>query len=222
MSLPTSELVPFIRSGDVCGAMALLDQDPAQAGMRDAAGVSPLMWACYMRQGALAEAIRQALPALDVFEAVAMDHEARVRQLLASDSTLARACSGDGFTALHFAAFFARPQLAELLLRAGAEVAAPSHNAMRVHPLHSAAAAQSVETCRVLLAHGAPPDAAQHQGWTALMSAAMHGNGALCDLLLEHGASTGARSEDGRRAADMALEKNHQALAARLSPDESA
>lgn len=219
MTTPASGLIPFIRAGDVAGAMALLAQDPAQAAIRDEAGVSPLMWACYLRQGVLSEALRRMLSALDVFEAVAMDDEARVRELLAGDAKLTRAWSGDGFTALHFAAFFARPRLAEVLIAAGADVAAPSRNPMRVHALHSAAAARSLATCRVLLERGAPPDAAQHQGWTALMSAALHGDEALCDLLLAYGASTGTRSEDGRRAADMALEKNHQALAARLSPD---
>jgi ankyrin repeat protein len=47
----------------------------------------------------------------------------------------------------------------------------------------------------------------------------MHGDEALCELLLSYGAAPGTRSDDGRRAADLALEKNHQALAGRLSPD---
>ena len=211
-------LITLLKAGDAAGALALLAARPEAARERDASGVSPLMWAYYMRQTEAAEAIRAALPELDVFEAVAAGDGARVAALLAADPSLARARSGDGFTALHFAAFFARPELASALLAAGAEPAAVADNPMRVQPLHSAAAARSVETCRVLLEFGAPPDAAQHQGWTALMSAAQHGLEPLVDLLLAHGARLDMRAEDGRTAADLAAAAGHHALAARLTP----
>ncbi|MCC6650929.1 MAG: ankyrin repeat domain-containing protein [Candidatus Eisenbacteria bacterium] len=217
MTSPTDDILTLIRGGDTEAVIALLRRDPGAAMARDASGVSALMWACYMRQESVVEALRAVVPSLDVFEAASLGDEARLRDLLAGDPALSGAWSGDGFTALHFAAFFGRAGLAKALLDAGADPAAPSRNAMRVHPLHSAAAARSLNTCRVLLEGGAPAGAAQHQGWTALMSAAMHGEEELALLLLGHGADPAARSDDGRTAADMALEKEYQALATRLS-----
>lgn len=217
MTSPTDEILPLIRSGNTDAVLALLQREPRAGAARDAGGVSALMWACYMRQEGVIAALRAAVPALDVFEAASLGEEPRLRELLAGDPALAHAWSGDGFTALHFAAFFGRADMAAVLLDAGADPAAPSRNAMRVHPLHSAAAARSLDTCRVLLERGAPAGAAQHQGWTALMSAAMHGDGELVELLLRHGADPAVRSDDGRSAADLALEKGHQPVATRLS-----
>lgn len=212
------ELIARIKSADTAGALAVLASNPEAAAGRDANGISALMWSLYMRQPEVSEALSAALPELDFFEAVSLGVEERVAGILAERPLLVHARSRDGFTALHFAAFFDRPWMAARLLGAGADPAAVADNAMRVQPLHSAAAARSVETCRVLLEFGAPPDAAQHQGWTALMSAAQHGLEPLVDLLLAHGASLDERAEDGRNAADLAAAAGHHALAARLTP----
>ena len=217
MSAPEKTLLELLRSGDAAGALARLAAFPHEAAARDAQGVSPLMWSLYVRATEVTAAIRARLPELDLFEAVAVGDEARAEALLAAQPALVLARSGDGFTALHLAAFFARPALARRLLAAGADPAAVAANAMRVQPLHSAAAARDLETCRVLLEAGAPPDAAQHQGWTTLMSAGRHGWDALAELLLAHGASREPKADDGRTAADLAREAGHTALAAKLS-----
>ena len=57
--------------------------------------------------------------ALDVFEAAALGEVDRLREILDGEPTSATAYSGDGFTALHFAAFFGGPEAAELLLERG-------------------------------------------------------------------------------------------------------
>ena len=84
----------------------------------------------------------------------------------------AKAFSADGFTALHFAAFFNRPDVAALLIARGADVDAVTRNPMRVRPLHSAATVRASAVVAALLAHGADPNAPQEQGATVLMSAA--------------------------------------------------
>lgn len=210
-------LVALLKSGDTAGALARLDADPACAGERDANGVSALLWSLYVRAVEVTPRIRSHAGALDVFEAAALGDEHRVAELLVKDPSLAHARSGDGFTALHLAAFFSRPAIATRLLAAGADAAAVAANPMRVQPLHSAAAARDLATCRVLLEAGAPPDARQQQGWTALMAAGQHGLDALADLLLAHGARRDVRADDGRTAADLAREAGHTALSARLS-----
>ncbi|MFN8587112.1 MAG: ankyrin repeat domain-containing protein [Candidatus Eisenbacteria bacterium] len=217
MTPTAASLIARLKTGDAAGALALLAARPDAADERDENGVSALQWSLYVRAAEVTEAIRARRGALDLFEAVSLGDAPRAEALLAGDPALARARSGDGFTALHLAAFFSRPALARRLLAAGADPAAVAANAMRVQPLHSAAAARDLDMCRVLLEAGAPPDAAQHQGWTALMAAAQHGLEPLADLLLAHGARRVVRADDGRTAADLAQAAGHTALATKLA-----
>lgn len=215
--MPSSaEFLDDVRRGDVEAVTAALRTRPSIAASRDAQGVSAFMWAHYARQGPVIGLLRAALPALDVFEAVAAGEDALALELLASQPDLANALSGDGFTALHFAGFFSRPAVAERLLVMGADPDAVARNPTRVTPLHSAVAARCLDVVRLLLASGAAVDARQQQGWTVLMSAGLHGDDELAELLLAHGAAPGVRADDGRAAADLAEEKGHAALAARL------
>lgn len=223
MSEQSNDLFAAIQASDADAALASLEADPSQATASNEQGVSALMWALYHRQQGVADAIvaRRADSApLDLHEAAAMGDVGRVRELLGSaDSTSAAvaAVSPDGFTPLHFAAFFGREDTVPVLLDAGAPVAVAAGNPSAVHPLHSAAAIGSAPICGLLLEAGAAVDAQQHGGFTALMSAAMHGNEPLVDLLLEHGASKGAESDDGKTAADMARDGGHEELAERLA-----
>lgn len=214
----TGDLFAHIQASDADAAIEALDQDASQATATNEQGVSALMWALYHRQQRVADAVAarraEAGAPLDLHEAAAMGDLERVRELLGSSDLTA--VSTDGFTPLHFAAFFGREDTVPLLIEAGAPVAVAAKNPSGVHPLHSAAAIASVPICRMLVEAGAEVDAQQHGGYTALMSAAMHGNEALVDLLLEHGASKGIRSDDGKTAGDMARDGGHEELANRL------
>jgi uncharacterized protein len=209
-------LFDAIRSGDETAVRSHLAADPSLAGARNGLGHSAVMWACYARQAGALAALLAAGPALDVFEAVAAGAADTAEARLAAEPALARAWTCDGFTALHLAAYFSRPALAERLLALGADAVAVARNDARVQPLHSAAAAGDLTIARALLEHGADPDARQARGFTALMAAAQQGNEALARLLLGHGADPGASADDGRAAADFADERNHHALAALL------
>ncbi len=218
MSPNAADMIDAVCRQDIEGVADLLRQQPTLAASRDENGISAFLWASYTRQSAVRDLLRASLPSLDIFEAVAAGDEARALELLAAQPALAHAWSSDGFTPLHLAAYFARGAVAERLLMMGADVAAESRNPMRVTPLHSAVSSRSLDLCRLLLERGAPPDAGQHHGWTALMSAGMLGDGELADLLLAHGATLAPRDDKGQTAADIAAEKGHDALAARLRP----
>ena len=168
-----------------------------------AAEPSPLLALVYRgdRDGALALAAGRTL---DLFEAAALGDAARVRAILDADAAAARAHAPDGFSALGLAAFFGQPACARLLIDAGAPVDEPAANAMRVTPLHSAAAAGQVEIARWLLERGAAVDARQRGGYTALHAAAQNGDLPLVELLLAHGAARALRTADGKSAADFA------------------
>lgn len=218
MNLTSADIIDAICRQDRDAVAELLRQQPSLATSRDENGISAFLWACYTKQAAVRDLLREQLASLDIFESIAAGDDVRALDLLAAQPALATAWSGDGFTPLHFAGFFSRPVVAERLVRMGADPAAEARNPMRVTPLHSAVSSRSLEVCRLLLERGAPPDAGQQHGWTALMSAGMHGDDELAGLLLAHGATLAPKDDEGRTAADMAAEKGHAALAARLRP----
>jgi uncharacterized protein len=211
-------LIEAIEAGDEERAIGLLDERPELAEERDDDGVPALLAALYHGAETVAAAVQRAKTELDIFEAAATGDVRRLRELLEREPDLAHAWTQDGFTGLHYAAFFDGPAAAKVLLEAGAEPnALARHSQLKVMPIHSAAASQQVETTRLLLEHGADVNARQEGGGTPLHSAAFHGDRALADLLLEHGADPDARSDDGKTPADVAAEKGHDELAALLA-----
>jgi ankyrin repeat protein len=195
----------------------MLHDDPSLASARDASGVSAVMHALYRRRPDIADLLTSANPDLDIFEATALGNAAKVSEILKRDPDAGSRRSGDGFTPLHFAAFFGRPEVARDLIRHGAYVAAVAKNPMKVTPLHSAAAAHSGEIVRLLVENGAPANARQEGGWTALHEAAQIGDQEMVKTLLEYGADPQVKSDDGKTPAEMAQAKGHPEIVQLLS-----
>jgi ankyrin repeat protein len=155
---------------------------------------SPILAALYTGDRESAQALRAEAAALDVFEAAALGDVERLDELLNEEPELARQWSSDGFTPLHYAAFFGTPAAVTVLLAAGADLEAPARNeelAPAARPLHSAVAAGRLDNAEALLAAGADPNARQHGGFTPLMAAEQCGNLDLAELLISHGAYAG-------------------------------
>jgi ankyrin repeat protein len=213
----SDELARAIKAGEVGRVRELLGTQPALAAARDAGGVSMVLLALYHQRPDVAEAVLEAGPPLDVFDAAATGRLDRLRALVEADPGAANAWAADGFFPLGLACFFRQPAAARLLLEAGADPRAAARNPMGVTALHAAAAARDAETARALLDRGAEVDARQQMGYTALHAAAQHGDVALVDLLLSRGAEPALRSDDGKDAAAHAREHGHDDLAARLA-----
>jgi ankyrin repeat protein len=132
---------------------------------------------------------------------------AAVRSLIGQGSDV-NATRVDGTTALHAAAHADRLDIAELLLKAGANPAV--RDRYGVTPLYLASVNGNVEMIRRLLDAGVDPDTVDPGGETALMTAARTGAVAPLRLLLERGATVDAREPEFQQTALMiAVRENH-------------
>jgi ankyrin repeat protein len=171
------------------------------------------MRAVYRFDPTTVEPIRKRVDDLDVFEAAALGDTARLSELLAADPDLVNGWSPDGFSPLQLASFFRQPGAVRLLLEAGAETDAVAKNELRVTALHSACAARQTEIARLLLEHGADPNAQQQGGYRPLHAAAQHGDVDLARRLLEHGADPELGKDDGETPRALAVAGGHDDVA---------
>ncbi len=186
-----------IKAGDIDAVKAAIADDPSVAGARDENGLSAVRAAVYAHKQEIADALLEAKPELDIFDAAAVGDVDRLNELLDEDADLVKAYSEDGYTPLHFAAYFSRGPAVRLLLDRGADVGAVAKNDMEVQPLHSAVAAQAREVVAALLRAGADVNARQQGGITPFMAAEEHEDEEMVRLLMDHGAEESAAPPTG-------------------------
>lgn len=221
----TETFFAAVKAGDMPRVAALLDAEPALADVRDAAGLTAVMIATYHGRRDLAALLAERRSALDIFEAAALGARDHASVLLDADPTLIDAHAADGHSPLGLACFFGHPATVALLLERGADVDRVARGAIRVRPVHAAAAGSDPEAAReivrLLIAHGADVDARQDGDWAPLHQAAFAGNLPLVELLLDAGADLHARAADGSTPLDKAIERSHDAVAALLRAHEA-
>ena len=127
---------------------------------------------------------------------------------LLDGGTDVNATAVDGTTALHWAARGDHHELAQLLLRTGANAA--SEDRYGVSPLHLAAENGSAELIAALLDAGADPNSVAPTGETALMTATRTGKTDAVTLLIDRGANVDARDPTYQQTALMlAVREDH-------------
>jgi uncharacterized protein len=214
----SSDFLNAVVSGNTETVRSIITANPTVASARDPQGVSAVMHAIYRSRKDIISILLAVHSGLDIFEAAALGQTQRVSELLSQSPSFVNDYSADGFTALHFAAYFLQPAVANVLIEQHANVAAVAKNPTKVTPLHSAASSRNVAVVRQLLEHGAPANARQQAGWTPLHAAAQNGDLETLDLLLLHGADPKSRNDDGKTPADLAQEKGHEQIIRKLSP----
>jgi ankyrin repeat protein len=214
----SQHFVKLIQTGATTEIASAVEADPALVEARDPQGVSALLWSVYAGQPMVRDYLLAQLAArgilLDLFEAAAVGDVLRIEDILTADPGASHAFTADGWTAIHLGAAFGIPDAVDMLLQHGAQVDAISRNAQRNQPLHAAVAlSRNAETVRLLLAHGADPNATQVGGFTPLFSAATANRRDLAAMLIESGARAHHRCDLEKTAADFARERGHTELA---------
>jgi ankyrin repeat protein len=201
----TDDLFRAIADGDRAAIDAILRASPRLArAQRD--GVSAIRSALYGGHPELVATLRSLGATPDAFDLAALGEAEALRDLLDDQPELATAVAGDGFTALHLAAWFGHDKVAEILLARGADPEAIATNGTGLRPLHSAAAAGHAVIAHLLLDRGADIEAVQDGGVRPLHSAAHRNDLTMVELLLGRGADPSATTDDGRTAHDLATD----------------
>ncbi len=215
-----TDFLQAVRAGDAGRVSELLDADPSlphRALADDAGAPTAILLALYQGRNSVADMLAERSAGLNIWEAAAIGHAARLRALLHEQPAVVDAHNTDGHFPLGLAAFFGRRACAEALLEHGADVEQVARNVMAVRAIHAAAAHRDADTAyeivRLLVAHGAQVNVAQHGGWTPLHQAAHAGNLPLAELLLECGADPFATVADGATPVAFAEQAGHARLA---------
>jgi ankyrin repeat protein len=128
---------------------------------------------------------------------------AAVEAALKEKPDLALKKYSNGFTLLHDAAYWGQRDVAEVLLKYGADVNARTKDG--VTPLINAVSPKgSTELAILLVKNGADLHATANNGATALHNAATYGDSDLAIFLLESGADVNARANNGATPLDSA------------------
>ncbi len=116
------DFIAAIQTGDLEKTRNLLAKDATLASARDSSGVSAIMHALYRQRAEMLKVLLSAKPRLDIFESASLGRTHQISELIGGDPALVNAWSGDGFTPLHLACFFAKEDAVTLLLQHGARL----------------------------------------------------------------------------------------------------
>ncbi|GAB4325488.1 MAG: hypothetical protein Kow00127_18220 [Bacteroidales bacterium] len=137
---------------------------------------------------------------MELFEAIKENDSVQAERLIRSLSDINEKIMG--YTSLHWAAFFGKLGIVEMLLDAGANVDEKSY--FGVTPLWIAAYKGYVYIADTLIQNGAEINTTSPSGQTPLMLAAAFNDTLMTDMLLYYGADPDLRDESGNSALNYA------------------
>jgi len=202
-----------IQTGDKEKVEQLLRKTPNLILAKDNQKLSPLMIAVYYHEFDIAEMLLDRMVALSIYEAAATGKMVHVISNLARKPELVNAYSDDGFQPLGLAAYFGHKEVADYLIKAGADLNSRSRNDLEVTPLQSAVAGGHLEVVRLLLEAGANPNVQDRGGYTPLHVAAQNGDAEIVHSLLFGGADMEACSKKKEFPLDLALKSGNKEVA---------
>lgn len=210
-----AEFLQAVAAGDLPRVETMLrDHELADAQAED--GTPALLLALQRGHVTVANAIAARRSSLQLHDLAGLGDEERLRAALGRSRENVNLPAPGGSTPLGLAVGLGHIQVADLLLRHGAD-ANLAVNTDGTLPLQQAAShpqpGLALSLVRLLLVHGADPRARGAGGWTPLHAAAALGYREVCGVLLEHGADTGALSDGAKTPGQMAAEFGHAGVA---------
>ncbi len=178
----------------------------AEVSARNVFGASPLSNALFWKHLDIVKLLVG--HGCDFFDAVELGDEEMVERLLKGNRELALQAIEHGETALHLAARRGHNQIADLLLKYGADVNAKGPEGQT--PLFYAI--DQYETARLLISRGAKLNERRATGGTFLDMAVSIGRTELVKMLLESGAQVNTGRDGGRSALDEAAANGHDEI----------
>jgi uncharacterized protein len=208
------DFLTAIKTGHQADVALMLEVDGTLVNSRDEKGLSAVLVAAYYQEPEIARLLVERGAELNVFEACTVGELARVQGWIDRQPDLINAYAPDGFQPLGLAAFFGHSDIVEFLLSREAQINSPSHNAMRVMPLHSAIANKRTQIVRLLLDHSADVNTTQADDFTPLHEAAQNGMLDVTLWLIDCGAQVNPRlSSNGKTPLALANEGQHADVA---------
>jgi hypothetical protein len=217
----THLLYAAIKAGDEVALAEMIEAEPALVSRPHPSGTTPILYALYCGQAAIARKLEERGAPLEAAELTALGRRDELEAKIKKEPGIVRKLSPDGFPLLHLAAHFGQEDIVDLLLTNGADPDAVAENVIRNRPLHSAVAFKDPlvahRLVQKLLDAGANPNVQQKGGWTPLHGAAIHGRLQTLNLLLARGADPTLTADDGSTALALAARAGHEAIVRRLS-----
>jgi ankyrin repeat protein len=224
----SEEFVKAVSTRDLATVNAMLQSDPALAGVTNAHGISVTLVALFAipkggevfldpKSNDVLQAVLAHKPKFGLFEIAAFGTAEQLDALLKEDPKRVSERSPFGWTPLHVAAFAGNTATTELLIERGADVNSRAESKFRNTPLQTALLSGQYATAKLLLAHGADAMVRQAEGFTPMHEAAQSGREDLVKLLLSYGAEITSRADDGSTPLDVAKKAKHDNVVALLS-----
>jgi ankyrin repeat protein len=166
-SIPGTEVIDlFVNSshGDFPKVKELLNLYPEIINCKSSAQETALGAAAHTGQKAIAEFLLEAGAPLDICTAAMLNREDEVQKMLKGDPSLSAARGSHGIPVMYYAAFSGSVEIAEMLLKKGADV---NGGDGVITPLHGAIIANKEEMVEWLLAQGASVEAKDYSGRNA-------------------------------------------------------
>jgi len=211
--MSSAELFAAVRGGDSATVSRLVESDPGLLQAKNEQGVSAMLMACYTGRKEIRDWLIARGAELQLHEAAAAGHLARVKELVDANPSAASSYSPDGFPVVALAAVFGHEDVARYLRTKGADINAVATNGSGYTALSGAVASGHASVARWLAENGANVNYRYANNYCPLLTAAANGHLEIVKMLLAHGAELHARTDDGKNALAYAEERDHQEVA---------
>lgn len=213
----TSQLFALAEADDADGLLKVLSERTNPTPPVNENGETLYLFCTYRGRTRCADVLTNR-GGLTLHEAAAAGDVRRMEECATGVPWMLQTLSGDGWTALHLAAFLGRGDAVLWLLDHRADARQWSRAADANLAIHAACAGRRLAKAAFsrLVAATHDPDIAQKAGYTPLMIAAANGFVDAVEVLLAAGADRGKKNLDGKTAADFARERGHPEIAAKI------